>query len=65
MDPGIVFGTSVIFFIRSFMIININLTGFEVLLLLLVGWFVISRLVQAILGNVALFIAGETVPFFA
>ena len=45
------------------MIININLTGFRVFLLLLVGWFVISRLVQAVPRDVALFVAGETVPF--
>ena len=64
MDPGIVFGAPVIFFIRSFMFINISFLGFGALLLL-VGWFVISRFIQKILRDVALFITGEASPFFA
>ena len=39
--------------------------SFGVLLLLMVGWFIISRSIWAILGDVALFVAGETAPSFA
>ena len=63
-DPSIIFGASIVFFIRSFMTINVNLTGFGVLLFL-IGWFVISGFIQAILGDVALFVTSETMPFFA
>ena len=65
MDPSIIFGASIVFLIRSLLIININLAGFRVLLLLLIGWFVISWFIWAISGNVSLFVAGETAPFFA
>ena len=63
-DPIVVLRAPVIFFIRSFMIINVKLAGFGVLLLL-VGWFILSRLIWTILGDVTLFVRGETVSFFA
>ena len=63
-NPGVCFWASIVnfVFIRSFTICDGCLVDFSFLLW---GSGFVHRFIQAILGDVALFVAGETVPFFA